>query len=54
MPVIIDEVIADIPAQPLQQAADQPASQQPMPPVARDMMRLLEKQYERQRRLQID
>jgi len=54
MPVIIDEVIADVPVAPQQTAAEQPASQQPMPPVAQDMLRLIEKQQQRQQRLQVD
>ncbi|MEK9711616.1 MAG: hypothetical protein VW258_03540 [Thalassolituus sp.] len=54
MPVIIDEVIADVPAAPVQPAASIPATQQPMPPVAQDMMRLIEKQQQRQKRLLVD
>ena len=42
MPVIIDEVIADVPATPVQAAAERPSSQQTVPPVAQDMLRLLE------------
>ena len=47
MPVIIDEVIADVPATPVQAAAERPSSQQTVPPVAQDMLRLLEKQQQR-------
>lgn len=54
MPVIIDEVIADVPSANVQSSATQPAEQQAMPPVARDLIRLLEKQQQRQKRLLVD
>ena len=54
MPVIIEEVIADVPATPAQSAADLPPSQQAVPPVAEDLLRLLEKQQQRQQRLKVD
>ena len=47
MPVIIDEVIADVKDAPVQMGASQPASQQALPPAAQDLVRLLEKQQQR-------